>query len=672
MSVSSKSVVQQIERLRKELHEHDCKYYVLAQPAINDEQYDKLMSELLLLEAQYPELITTDSPSQRVGGQPTKEFPTVMHSLPMLSLSNTYSEDDIRDFDRRVKSLLGNEKYHYVCELKFDGVSLSLQYKQGILMRGVTRGDGTQGDDITANVKTIRSIPLRLNTNEKKFLDCEIRGEVLMNREDFGIMNEERERAGEKTFINPRNSTAGTLKLQDSKIVATRPLKFFAYYMRPNTATLKSHFENIQLLRSLGFKTDDNVKRYPTIDGVIEHWKEWEEKRESLPFDIDGIVVKIDSFAQQEQLGAIAKSPRWAIAAKFTSRKAETKLLGVTFQVGRIGTITPVAELEPVFLGGTTVSRASLYNEGYIRELDLRIGDYVIVEKGGDVIPKVTSVLTAKRQKNTKRLKFPSVCPECRTKLVRPDGEVNYFCENDECPKQIRGRIEHWAMRGAMDIDGLGWAIVDQLVNLKYIRNVADLYELYEHKSGLEQLERWGKKSVQNLLEGIETSKQKPFQRVLFALGIRHVGAGVVAVLCDHFSTIDELHTATQEELEAVHEIGPKIAESIVRYFADKRHRETISRLKKADLNFSIDKTKKNGKLSGKTFVITGTFSSMTRDHAKELIEAQGGRVASSVSKDVDALIVGEDAGSKLDKAKKLGVDLWDEKKLLANIGGKN
>src|SRR5437660_2898208 len=406
MSNADRSVVQRIEKLRKELRGHDYRYYVLAQPTIGDEGYDRLMRELQELEAKHPELISPDSPTQRVGGQPTKEFRTVRHEVQMLSLANTYTEQEIRDFDRRVKGLLGVEAYQYVCELKFDGVSLSLHYEAGILVLGATRGDGTQGDDITNNVRTIRSVPLRLETRDRALIDAEVRGELIMFRADFEKMNAERELVGEKTFINPRNSVAGTLKLQDPKIVATRPLKFFAYYLRAERKRLGSHFENLKRLRTLGFLTDEGARRYDSVDEAIAHWRTWEKKRDTVPFDIDGIVIKIDSLAQQEALGAIAKSPRWAIACKFASRKAETVLEDVRLQVGRLGTVTPVAVLRPVFIGGTTVSRASLYNEDYIRELDLRKGDTVVVERGGDVIPKVTGVVISKRPKNARRFVF--------------------------------------------------------------------------------------------------------------------------------------------------------------------------------------------------------------------------------------------------------------------------
>ncbi len=666
-----KDIALRIGKLRDEIHQHDYRYYVLAQPTISDERYDELMSDLQSLERTYPDLITSDSPTQRVGGEPTKVFPAVNHASPMLSLANTYSEDDIRDFDRRVRDILPNQKIIYVCELKFDGVSLSLVYRNGVLQRGATRGDGVQGDDITANVKTIRAIPLRLSTKDVSVPDCEVRGEVLMNRIDFQKMNEERERLGEKIFINPRNSTAGTLKLQDPKVVASRPLQFFAYALLGMRKPLRTHYENLETLRAIGFPVDRRAKRCETIEEVVDHWKTWESKRDELPFDIDGIVVKVDSLNQQEMLGQIAKSPRWAIACKFTSRKAETTLSDIKLQVGRVGTITPVAVLEPVFIGGTTVSRASLYNEDYINEIDICIGDTVVVERGGDVIPKVTAVVMSKRRRDAKKYRFPKKCPECRTKLIRPEDEANYFCENSECPMQVRGRIEHWAMRGAMDIEGLGEAVVDQLVVHGYIRNVADLYVLHDRSEELMSLERWGEKSVRNLLDGIEASKQRPYHRMLFALGIRHVGAGIAPILVDHFPSIDALMEASKESLLEVHEIGPKIAESILSFFGDKHNRAMIDRLKKAGIQCTAEKKKKSGVLSGKTFVITGTLSTMSRDRAKERIEEAGGRTASAVSNQVDVLIVGEDAGSKLDKAKKLGLELWDEKRLLSIINGK-
>lgn len=668
---ASPAIRKRVEALREKLREHDYRYYVLAKPVISDEEYDKLMKELIDLEREYPELVTPDSPSQRVGGEPTKEFPTVTHAVPMLSLSNTYSEEEVLEFDRRVRSLLGKEPYRYVCELKFDGVAVSLTYTEGLFVRGATRGDGMQGDDITQNLKTIRSIPLRLNKHPKGLEDIEVRGEVFMTREDFQKMNEERELAGEKTFINPRNSAAGTLKLQDPKIVAQRPLKFYAYFLRAEGIKLTSHYENLRLLKELGFPVNEHARLCHTINEVIEYWKEWEERREDLPYDIDGVVVKVDSLRQQDLLGATAKSPRWAIAFKFTARKKETVLKDIVLQVGRVGTITPVAELEPVFVGGTTVSRATLHNEDYIKELDIRIGDTVVVEKGGDVIPKVSEVVKEKRKPGAKPFQMPRTCPECKSTITRPEGEANYYCNNTECPAQVKARIEHFAHRGAMDIEGLGEAVVEQLVNLGFVSNYADLYDLHKKKAKLVELERWGEKSVQNLLEAIEQSKQKSFARVLFALGIRHVGSGVAQLLVKHFPSLDALMHARKEELEQIQGIGPQIAGSVYEFFRDKHNRAIVERLRKAGLRMeeTIPKAAKSSPVFGKTFVLTGTLSSMTREEAKEKIESLGGIVGSSVSKNTDYLVVGEEAGSKLDKAKKLGVATLSEEEFLAMIG---
>jgi DNA ligase (NAD+) len=663
------AVIRKIEKLRKELLQHDYAYYVLADPAISDEAYDALMRELQELEAAHPELRTPDSPTQRVGGEPTRSFPTVRHAFQMLSLANTYSEEDILDFDRRVRSLLGDEPYRYVCEMKFDGVSLSLRYDGAVLQRGATRGDGVSGDDITANVRTIRTVPLRLKPATPEISECEVRGEVVMHRSDFERMNEERERGGEKIFVNPRNATAGTLKMQDSKIVAGRPLRFFAYALLGTPLLRDSHYENLQMLKTMGFVVDQHAVRCDSIEEVIRHWKQWEEQRGTVPFDIDGIVVKIDSLTQQSALGAIAKSPRWAIACKFASRKGTTLHRDIKLQVGRVGTITPVAVLEPVFVGGTTVSRASLYNEDYIRELDARIGDTVVVERGGDVIPKVTEVVREKRPAKARRFAFPKKCPECGSPLARLEGEVHYFCENEQCPRQVRGRIEHWASRGAMDIERLGEAVVNQLVELGFITSVADLYDLHRHAHELIELERWGEKSVQNLLDGIDASKSRSFDRLIYALGIRHVGSTIAPILAGHFLTIDALLRAHREEIEEIDEIGPKIAQSVSHFFSLKANRALIERLRKAGLPMVMKApARRGGAWSGMTFVLTGGLSSMTRDEAKERIESCGGRVAGSVSKKTGVVIAGEDAGSKLDKAAALGVTVWDEQAFLAEL----
>lgn len=661
MSRPDAKVIQRVEQLRRELHDHDHRYYVLAAPTIPDGQYDALMRELQKLEAHYPDLRSPDSPTQRVGGAPTKEFPSVTHNPPMLSLANSYSEEEITDFDRRVRELLKGERPIYVAELKFDGVAISLRYENGIFIQGATRGDGVQGDDITHNLKTIRSLPLRLRTTGRSLMNITVRGEAFMHRDEFEMMNNQRAALQEKAFINPRNATAGTLKMQDSRVVAKRPIRMFAYGLLAPDATLGSHYDNLQRLKKLGLPVNDHTMKCTTIDDVIAFWKQWEAQRDSLPYDIDGAVVKVDSLKHQETLGAIAKSPRWAIAFKFTSRKAETILKGISLQVGRVGTITPVAELEPIFLGGTTVSRATLHNVDYIQELDLRPGDTVVVEKGGDVIPKVSEAVREKRPLGTIPFEMPRHCPECGARIHRPKEEANYFCENTECPAQVKGRIEHFAHRGAMDIEGLGEAAVEQLVSKGLVKNYADLYSLHHHKKTLLELDRWGEKSTQNLLEGIERSKKQPFHRVIFALGIRHVGAGVARVIAESFPSMEKLQAASEEELQTVSAIGPRIAESITQFFHERHNKEIIRVLKSAGVTMASPPARTKGKLSGKTFVLTGTLPGYTRDEARRLIESHGGKIATGVSKNVDFVLAGEDVGSKLTKAKTLGLRVISE-----------
>jgi DNA ligase (NAD+) len=656
---------QSIEKLRALLRQHDHQYYVLSQPSISDIDYDMLMKQLIELERMHPDLITPDSPSQRVGGEPTKEFPTVTHEVPMLSLANTYSEEELLDFDRRVKELLGDQQYQFVAELKIDGVAISLVYRNGLFVQGATRGDGTQGDEITANLRTIRSIPLRVESGKGLPKDLEVRGEIYMSKKDFERMNKRQEELGEKTFVNARNTASGTLKLQDPKIVAQRKLEMFTYFLRTNDLQLKSHSENLKLLKQLGFTVNEHTKVCRTIAEVKKFTDLWNEKRASLPYDIDGIVIKVDSIAHQQELGAVAKSPRWAIAFKFPAQQMETTLKAITLQVGRVGTITPVAELEPVFVGGSTVSRATLHNEDYIKELDIRIGDTVQVEKGGDVIPKVSGVNLKKRPKKSSPFSFPSKCPVCGSKIFRPEGEAAYYCENFECPAQVRGRIEHFAHRRAMNIEGLGEAVIDLLVNEGLIHNIADIYEL--KKERIASLERMGDKSAQNLLDGIEASKSLPFSRVLFGLGIRFVGEGVAKLLADHFSSIERLKEAAQDELEQVEGIGPRIAESVVRFFKDRHSVKLVSRLTAAGVQMHSEKKKITGNaaVTGKTFVLTGGLETMSRDEAKDRIEALGGKSSSSVSKKTDYVIVGSDAGSKLQKAKELGVRTITEEEFL-------
>lgn len=671
--MSKISAAERVEQLRAEIQDHDYRYYVLAQPTISDYQYDMLMKELMELERQHPELVTPDSPTQRVGGEPTKEFPAVMHDVPMLSLSNTYSPEELLEFDRRVSTLLPKQSYQYVTELKFDGVAISLAYESGMLVRGATRGDGVRGDDITNNLKTIRSIPLKIpldidgQVSKRTLPRIEVRGEVFMRKKDFQRMNEERELQGEKLFANPRNATAGTLKLQDPKQVAGRPLQFFGYYLLSDTVELKSHFDNLRILRRLRFPVNEHSCLCRNINDVKKFCDEWEEKRDELPYEIDGAVVKVNSLKQQELLGSVAKSPRWAIAYKFAARQAETLLQGITLQVGRIGTITPVAELKPVFLAGSTISRATLHNEDYICEKDIRIGDAVIIEKGGDVIPKVDGVVVAKRPKSAVPFKMPSSCPVCGSPLVRPAGEASYYCENYECPSQVRGRIEHFAARGAMDIEGLGEAVIDQLVELGFIKNYGDIYSLHQRKGELVQLERWGEKSAQNLLDAIERSKSQPFHRVLYALGIRYVGSEVARILADSFGSIEKLAKASEEELQSAYQIGPRIAQSVARFFRDERNLEVIEKLKKAGVTLEVKEHKKRarGELAGKTFVLTGALTNFTREEAKAMIEEQGGNVSSSVSKKTDYVIVGAEPGSKYDKARLLGIKTLSEEEFI-------
>ncbi len=664
----AKSVLNRLESLRARLHEHNYRYYVLAEPTISDREYDALMQELIDIERQYPELVTPDSPTQRVGGAPAKEFATVVHTVPMLSLANTYSEQELLDFDRRVRSLLPHHPVKYVCELKIDGVAVSLHYLNGILNLGATRGDGVQGDDITNNLKTIRSIPLRIPFRYSSTRSIEVRGEVFIRKSDFTAINTERDLAGEKVFANPRNAAAGTLKLLDPKLVAQRKLDAFVYYLALENSSLHSHYESLTMLRELCFPVDEHARLCASINEVMNYCTEWEERREDLPYDIDGVVVKVDSLRQQEILGNIAKSPRWAVAFKFESRKAKTVLQNIILQVGRLGTITPVAELQPVFLGGTTVSRATLHNEDYIANLDIRIGDTVVVEKGGDVIPKVSGVVREKRPRQVRPFVMNQYCPICGSKIFRPKGEAAYYCENFECPAQVRGRIEHYASRGAMDIEGLGEKVVDSLVTNRLVHNVADLYDL--KKEYLVSLERMGEKSAMNLLDGIERSKTRPFHRFIFALGIRYVGSGGAALLADHFHSMDALREASLEELTAIEGVGPRIAESIIRFFRQKKNREIVERLHKAGVRMISGKkrTQRDSPLAGKSVVLTGTLSGFTRDEAKARIEECGGKVVSAVSLKTDYIIVGAEPGSKLEKGRALGISIVNEEEFLAMI----
>lgn len=673
----SSEIEKKIEKLREQIREHDYRYYVLAEPTISDYEYDQLVKKLEQYEKEYPGFITPDSPTQRVGKDLTKEFNPVTHKIPMLSLANTYNQQELYDFDRRVKDALPqNEKVEYIVEFKIDGASVSLNYVDGKLKTAATRGDGTVGEEITNNVKTIRSIPLSVKkpkSSKYKLNDFEVRGEIFININDFKKLNSEREKQGEKLFANPRNSAAGTLKMQDPKIVADRPLNNFMYTLISLEDEFSSQEENLLLLKKLGFKVNPHYKKCTSIDDVIKTCAIFEEMRDKLEYEIDGAVIKVNSIKHQNILGSIAKSPRWAVAFKFKAKQAFTYIKKITWQVGRTGALTPVAELEPVFLAGSTISRATLHNYDEIERKDIRVGDKVVIEKGGDVIPKVVSVVLSERKKNSRKTPHPAKCPACKSKLFKPDAEVAYYCDNPECPDQIKGRLEHFAARGAMDIEGLGSALIDLFVEKGFLSTFSDIYRLKEKRSELIQIERMGEKSVDNLLNSIEESKTRPFSKVLFALGIRYVGAGVAQKLANHFNSIDELMSASEEEIASVPEIGESISRSVVSFFKNNKNLKLIDELKSAGLNFKSEKKKTNkisaGFFTGKSFVLTGTLSSFTRSEAASLIEDLGGRVTSSVSKNTDYVIAGENAGSKLTKAGKLGVKILSEEEFKEKLG---
>ncbi len=669
------TLARRAEELRTLVRDANYRYYVLNDPTLSDREFDRLLDELIAIEREHPELVTPDSPTQRVGSDLTPSFPTVTHRRPMLSIANSYDPEEVREFDRRVRDRLDGGQPRYVCELKIDGVAVSLIYEDGRLVRGATRGNGEQGDDVTPNIRTVRSVPLRVrpvSVDSTELKNFEVRGEVYMNVEAFEGMNAEREKAGEKRFANPRNSTAGTLKLLDPKVVASRPLSLFTYYLDSDDVRFDCHSKNLELLERLGFPVNRNRALCESIDEVLEFCRHWETHRQDLPYQIDGVVVKVDSIRQQEELGQISKSPRWVLAYKFEARTAETVLNDITLQVGRLGRVTPVAELTPVLLAGSTISRATLHNEDFIRDLDIHIGDTVVIEKGGDVIPKVDEVVLAKRPEHSKAWEFPERCPcPLHSLLHRPEGEANHFCENAECPWQIRRRITHFASRGAMDIDGLGEKVVDQFVELGWLTNYADVYDLRERRDEIAALERWGERSADNLIEAIDASRQRPFARVLYALGIRHVGAAVARSIARAFASIDRLSDASMEDLESVDEIGPSIADSVVTFFADPDNRRIIRRLRDAGVVMEADEGEiraervEGSPFNGRTVVLTGTLETHTRPEATELIEARGGKVTSSVSKKTDYVVAGADPGSKLEKAEKLKVTVIDEEEFL-------
>lgn len=669
--MTKNQIQQKIEELRKLINKCDYEYYILNQPSISDFEYDQLYKKLIDLEKEYPEFLTPDSPTQRVGSDLMNDFKPIKHDVPMLSLSNTYSESELMDFDRRCKDgLPENETLEYVCELKIDGVSVSLKYKDGKLLSAATRGDGTTGEEITNNVKTIKSVPLVIYNNEFNKIEFEVRGEIYIEKEAFKKWNEDRELNGEKTFANPRNTASGTIKLQNPSEVAKRPLQIFLYYILSNQIELKTQFDNLNKMIELGFRVNPNFRLCKNIHEVLEYCKEWERKRDQLPYEIDGVVIKVNSLKQQKILGSIAKSPRWAVAFKFKAKQAKSKLKKITWQVGRTGAVTPVAELEPVLLSGSTISRATLHNIDEIKRKDIREGDVVVLEKGGDVIPKVVEVDLKERSQDSKPTVPPEYCPECKSKLFKPEEEVAIYCENSECPAQIKGRISHFASRTAMDIEGLGEQLINLFVENGFLKTYADIYMLKDRRDELIQIERLGEKSIDNLINAIEKSKEREFDKVLFALGIRYVGAGAAKKIANHFKSIDNLINASKEDIENIHEIGESISSSIKRFFSNKHNLEVIEKLKIAGLKLSFDEKKKitEDKLAGKTFVLTGTLSTLTREEAQEKIEQLGGVVTSSVSKNTSFVVVGEKPGSKLEKAQKLGIQILDEEKFLEMI----
>jgi len=657
---------ERVEWLRREINEHNRRYYVLNHPVISDYEYDILVKELENLEKMFPELTTEDSPTKKVGSDIIREFVQYEHKYPMLSLSNTYSEEELDEFHRKVSEVV-NDNVQYVCEPKYDGASISLVYENGHLLRALTRGDGYVGDDVTQNVKTIKSIPLSLKKNNypEEFI---VRGEILMSRPVFNELNRERAAEGLPLFANPRNAAAGTLKLLDPNIVAQRKLDCILYYLLGENLPCETHFDNLMKIKTWGFIIPETLKLCNGIEEVKSFIKFWEEGRKSLIYDTDGVVVKVNLLSLQKKLGSTAKSPKWAIAYKYKAEQVLTRLLSVDFQIGRTGIVTPVANLEPVVLGGTTVKRASLYNADQIELLDLHYNDMVYVEKGGEIIPKITGVDRSKRTPYSKKVEFIKKCPECGTELMRMENEANYFCPNYlHCPPQIKGRIEHFISRKAMNIEGLGEETIDMLYNAGLVRNIADLYEL--KKEQLVKLERMGDKSASNIIASIENSKKAPYHKVIYALGIRHVGETIAKILAQHFRDIDSLMSAGMEELTSINEIGPKIASSIINYFSDKENREIIERLKSYGIKLSAEEkasTQKEGKLSGKTIVISGIFSKHSREEYKEMIEKHGGKNASSVTNNTSFILAGENMGqSKKEKAEELGIPIITEDEFL-------
>ncbi len=659
---------EKIEQLRKELSQHNYNYYVLDNPTISDYEFDTKLKELQDLESQYPEFDDPNSPTKRVGGEVTKNFQTVVHENRMYSLDNSYSKEDLLDWETRIKKMIDGN-IQYTCELKYDGASISLTYMNGRLERAVTRGDGVQGDDVTANVRTIKSVPLQLKGNYPAKFD--IRGEIVLPWEGFNKMNEERVEIGEEPYRNPRNTASGSLKLQDSAEVAKRPLLCLLYSLQGNNLPVKTQFESLEVARKWGFRVPKEAKLVNSIDEVLEYINYWDIHRHEMPYETDGVVIKVNSLDQQEELGFTAKSPRWAMAYKFKAEQVSTRLNSISYQVGRTGAITPVANLEPVELAGTTVKRASLHNADQIEKLDIRVGDEVFVEKGGEIIPKIIAVDLTKRPKNSEPTQYITHCPECGTELVRTEGEAQHYCPNyNGCKPQIIGRIQHFISRKAMDIEGLGGETVALLVNEGLINDYSDLYEL--NKEQVIPLERMAEKSAENLVKGIEQSKQIPFERVLYALGIRYVGETVAKKLAKHYKSIYSLVLAKEEDLINVDEIGIKIAESVLEFFSSDENKKIIERLRDFGIQLEISADKLAGqtdKLKDSTFVVSGVFDSLSRDELKKLIEDNGGKVSSSISSKTSYVVAGENMGpSKKTKAESLNIPIISELDFLRMI----
>ena len=673
MATATKDLEKKIDSLRDKIRHHEYRYYVLDDPEITDAEFDVLMNQLKKLENEHPALITPDSPTQRVGGKAREGVLKARHSSPMLSLDNTYSQDELRNWERRVHELSGRTDIEYVCELKLDGMSLALHYEDGKLVRGITRGDGTIGEDVTPNVRTVRSIPLSISKEKLKEAGIpatfEVRGEMLMPIAAFKKMNDEREQKGLSLFANPRNATAGTVRQLEPSITAERRLDYFSYALLQNGRTyFDRHWKTLNALDAAGFKVNPSRKLVKNFDEIWAFIEQEETKREKLPYEIDGIVIKVDRTGLQEELGYTGKAPRWAIAYKYAARSGITQIEDIIVQVGRTGKLTPVAMLKPVPIGGTTVSRATLHNMDEIERLGVKVGDWVEVERGGDVIPKVTRVVEDKdHPRGHKTFHMPERCPVCGGHVVRTEGEADHRCVNANCPAKLRETILHFASRGVMNIDGMGDALVNQLTERGMVKNVADIYGLT--KKDLLSLERFADKSAQNIMNEIENSKKLPLERVIYGLGIRFVGERTAQFLAEHFGSMDALMNAKEEELLEVDEVGPRIAESIAEFFQEPKNRELMERLRKAGLIFAGKKKERGTKLAGKTFVLTGTLPHYSRDEAKKLIEDAGGKVTGSVSKKTDYVVAGDDAGSKLDKAKELGVKVIDESEMKRLVG---